>query len=79
MEFGGKNGMGRTLVIAGLALVAVGLLVMLLGRLGLPLGKLPGDISYHGKNFTVFAPLGTCLLLSLLLTLVMWAIGHFRR
>jgi hypothetical protein len=55
---------GRTLVIAGLVLVAVGLLVMLIGRLGLPLGKLPGDISYRGKNVTVFAPLGTCLLLS---------------
>jgi hypothetical protein len=78
---GGKeqNGMGRTLVIAGLALVAVGLLVMLLGRLGLPLGKLPGDFTYKGKNVTVFAPLGTCLLVSLVLTLAVWAIGHWRR
>ena len=71
--------MGRTLVIVGLALVAVGLLVMLAGRLGLPLGKLPGDIRYRGSHVTVFAPLGTCLLLSLVLTLVLWAIGHFRR
>ena len=71
--------MGRTLVIAGLALVAVGLLVMLVGKLGLPLGRLPGDISYRGKNVTVFAPLVTCLLLSVVLTLVMWAIGHWRR
>jgi hypothetical protein len=71
--------MGRTLVIAGLVLVAVGLLVMLLGRLGLPLGRLPGDISYRGKNVTVFAPLGTCLLLSVVLSLVVWAIGHWRR
>ena len=71
--------MGRTLVVAGLVLVAVGLLAMLLGKLGLPLGKLPGDISYRGKNVTVFAPLGTCLLLSLLLSLVVWAIGHWRR
>jgi hypothetical protein len=71
--------MGRTLVVAGLVLVAVGLLVMLLGKLGLPLGKLPGDVIYKGKNVTVFAPLGTCLLLSVVLTLVVWAIGHFRR
>ena len=71
--------MGRTLVVAGLVLVAVGLLAMLLGKLGLPLGKLPGDISYRGKNVTVFAPLGTCLLLSLLLSLVVWAIGYWRR
>ena len=74
-----KDEMGRTLVIAGLVLVAVGLMVMLLGRLGLPLGKLPGDISYRGKHDTVFAPIGTCLLLSLVLTLVMWVIGHWRR
>lgn len=71
--------MGRTLVIAGLLLVAVGLLAMLLGRLGLPLGKLPGDISYRGKNVTVFAPLGTCLLLSVVLSLVVWAIRHWRQ
>ena len=71
--------MGRTLVIAGLLLVAVGLLAMLLGRLGLPLGKLPGDISYRGKNVTVFAPLGTCLLLSAVLSLVVWAIRHWRQ
>jgi hypothetical protein len=71
--------MGRTLIVAGLVLVAVGLLVMLLGRLGLPLGKLPGDFTYKSKSVTVFAPLGTCLLLSVVLTLVMWAIGQWRR
>lgn len=71
--------MGRTLVIAGLLLVAVGLHVMLLGRLGLPLGKLPGDVSFSAKNVTVFAPLGTCLLLGVVLSLVVWAIGHWRR
>ena len=76
---GEEDEVGRTLVIAGLVLVAVGLLVMLLGGLGLPLGKLPGDISYRGRNFTVFAPLGTCLLLSVVLSLVVWAIRRWRR
>lgn len=71
--------MGRTLVIAGLMLVAVGLLVMLMARLNLPLGKLPGDFTYKGKSVTVFAPLGTSLLLSLLLTVILWIIGHWRR
>ena len=70
--------MGRVLIIAGLALVGVGLLVLLLGKMGLPLGRLPGDIAFRGKNITVFAPLGTCLLLSLVLTLVLWAIGKWR-
>ena len=71
--------MGRMLIIAGLALVGVGLLVLLLGKLGLPLGKLPGDITYQGKHVTVFVPLGTCLLLSVVLTLVLWAIGKWRQ
>ncbi len=60
-------------------LVAVGLLVMLMARLNLPLGKLPGDFTYKGKSVTVFAPLGTSLLLSLLLTVILWIIGHWRR
>ena len=51
----------------------------MLGRLGVLLGKLPGDVQYRGRHVTLFAPLGTCLLLSLVLTLVVWAIGHWRR
>lgn len=71
--------MGRLLVIAGVVLVIAGLLVMAAGRLGLPLGRLPGDVSYRGKHVTVFAPLGTSLLISLLLSLVLYVIARFRR
>jgi hypothetical protein len=70
---------GRLLVIAGLVLVAVGLLVMAAGRMGFPLGRLPGDISYRGKHVSVWAPLGTSLLLSVLLSLVLYLVGRFRR
>ena len=70
----------------GKALVAVGMLLVLLGgslliaaRVGLPLGRLPGDISYRGKNFTFFAPLGTSILISVVLSAVLFLISRFRR
>ena len=71
--------MGRVLVGAGLLLVLVGLAVIGFTRLGLPLGRLPGDLAYRGRNFSVFAPIGTSILLSVLLTLVVWLISVFRR
>ena len=65
-------GVGRLLITAGLILVAAGLLFMLGDKLPVRLGRLPGDITIHGKNSTFYFPLATCLLLSLLFTLVMW-------
>jgi Protein of unknown function (DUF2905) len=67
---------GRVLIIAGLILVGLGLLFTLGGKLPIRLGRLPGDIVIHGKNSTFYFPLVTCLLLSLLFSLVMWL---FRR
>ncbi len=71
--------MGRLLVQLGMFLIAYGLLVMGLDRLGLPLGRLPGDFHYGGRNFRVFAPLGTSLLLSALLSLLLYALSRWRR
>jgi hypothetical protein len=71
--------MGKWLIIAGLLLVAAGLFVLALQRLGLPFGHLPGDLTFRSRRITVFAPLGTCLLLSILLTLALYVFGHFRR
>lgn len=70
---------GKTLVILGIALVVVGLLLTLLGRAHLPLGRLPGDIVYRGKNTTFYFPLATSILLSVVLSLILYAIGKFRR
>lgn len=64
--------MGRALIIIGLVLVAAGFLVMLGDRLPIRLGRLPGDIVIKGKNSTFYFPLMTCVLLSLLLSLVSW-------
>ena len=69
-------GIGRTLIIAGVALIVIGLLVSVAGRLPFRLGRLPGDIYIHGKNSSFYFPLTTCLLLSVLFSLVLWL---FRR
>jgi hypothetical protein len=58
--------MGRTLVVVGLLIALVGLVIMA----GVPLGRLPGDITIRRGNFTLSIPIVTCLLLSLLLTIV---------
>ena len=71
--------MGRMLIYAGLFLVVAGLVVLALGRLGVPLGRLPGDFSYRGKSVTVFAPIGTSILLSVLLSLALYLIARFFR
>ena len=70
---------GRILIFLGIVLVVVGGVVLLLGRTGLPLGRLPGDIFYRGKNTTVYFPVVTCIVVSVVLTVVMWVIQHFRR
>jgi hypothetical protein len=71
--------LGRMLISAGVLLVVIGGIVLLAGRAGLSLGRLPGDVTYRGSRFVVFAPLGTSLLLSLLFSLVLYIISLFRR
>jgi hypothetical protein len=71
--------MGRVLVVVGVALVVIGGLVMLLGRSGLPLGRLPGDFLYRGKNTTFYFPLATSIVVSVVLSLLLFLIGRFRR
>ena len=68
--------MGRTLVILGLILVAVGLLFLFGVKLPFRLGRLPGDLAIRGKHGVFYFPIVTCLLLSGLLTLVMWLAGR---
>jgi hypothetical protein len=73
------NDLGRLLIGLGLVLLIAGGLLLLLGRTGIPLGKLPGDISYRGKNMSVYFPLGTSILLSVLLSVVFYFLSRFRR
>ena len=69
---------GRIIMILGISLIVIGGLVMLIGRMGLPLGRLPGDIVYKGKNTTFYFPLATCILLSVVVSAVMYLIGRLR-
>ena len=70
---------GQVLVGIGIILVVIGGLVMLLGRSGLPLGRLPGDFLYRGKNTTFYFPLATSIVLSVVLSLLLFLVGRFRR
>jgi len=70
---------GRLLVMLGVALVVIGGIVMLLGRTGLPLGRLPGDVLYRGKNTTFYFPLASSILLSVVLSIVLFLIGRMKR
>jgi len=71
--------LGKVLVIVGGLLVVVGLVVMLLGKSHLPLGRLPGDIVYRGKNTVFYFPLATSILLSVVISLVLYVVSRFRR
>jgi len=71
--------LGRLLIYFGLALIVAGIVLLLLGRADIHLGRLPGDITYHGKNTTVYFPLVTSILLSVVLTLVLYIVGRWRR
>ena len=68
--------MGRTLIAIGIVLVVLGVLVTVGEKLPIRWGRLPGDIVVRGKNTTFYFPLVTSLLLSVLLSLVMWLIGR---
>lgn len=67
---------GRLLIVAGLALTALGVVVLLIGKLNLPLGRLPGDIVWRGKNTTFYFPWVTCVVISLVLTLIFWIVNR---
>jgi hypothetical protein len=71
--------LGRILIFLGVLLVVAGLLVIGLSRMHLPLGRLPGDFSGRGRGWSISFPLATCVLLSALLSLLLWVISRFHR
>jgi hypothetical protein len=70
--------LGKLLIAVGVVLVAAGLLLVFLGRFHVPVGRLPGDIVYRGRRTTFYFPLATSILLSVLLTLILYVIGKWR-
>lgn len=73
------SSLGRLLILLGLVLVGLGLLAVVLSRFNIPLGRLPGDFRWRGKGWSVSFPLATSILLSVLLSLILWAISRFHR
>ena len=71
--------LGKLLVIVGGAMIVAGLIFMLAGRANLPVGRLPGDILYRGKQTTFYFPLATSILLSVVLSILLYVIGRIRR
>ena len=68
--------LGRILITIGLIVLILGVIVSLGERLPLRLGRLPGDIVVRGKNSVFYFPLVTCLLLSVVLSFIMWLFGR---
>jgi hypothetical protein len=70
---------GKLLIILGVVLVAAGLLVTALGGMSFPLGRLPGDIVYRGKRTTFYFPLMTSVVVSVVLSIVFYLVGRWKR
>ncbi len=71
--------LGRIFIAVGLLLVVVGVVIVGLTRLNLPLGRLPGDFNWRGRGWSVSFPLATSILISVLLSVLLWAISRLRR
>ncbi len=75
------NDLGKILISLGVLLLIAGAIVIVLGRLNVPIGRLPGDLSWRSKNGNtqVYFPIVTCIVLSVLFSLIMWLINNVRR
>ncbi len=73
------TGFGKLLILIGAITIVVGVIVVLAGKANIPVGRLPGDISYRGKHASFYFPIVTCIVLSVLLSLIMWVVNRFLR
>jgi hypothetical protein len=76
MDFGPQQ-IGKLLIAIGLTITLLGGFFLLLGQLGF--FKLPGDIQFGSKNWRVFFPVTSCIIISIVLTLLLWLINYFRQ
>jgi H+/Cl- antiporter ClcA len=68
---------GKGIIIAGIIIVVVGIVVWLLGDKLRFLGRLPGDIRIERENFRVYIPITTMLLISVLISVILWLVRKF--
>ena len=71
--------LGKGLLILGLVIAGAGVFLLAGARLPIRLGRLPGDISYRGRNTSFYFPVVTCIVISVVLTLILWIVGAMRR
>jgi hypothetical protein len=71
--------LGKALLVLGGVILLVGAVLLLAGRFNLPLGRLPGDIVYRGRNSVFYFPIVTCILISVVLSLIFWLFGRGQR
>ena len=70
---------GRTLIVVGGIIALLGVVLLIAGRSGLPIGRLPGDIVYRGKNTTIYFPIVTSIVLSVILSLAFYLWNRYWR
>jgi len=69
--------MGKWLIFLGFALIAAGIVATILDRFGI--FKLPGDLQFGSKNWHIFLPITSCIIISVVLTVILWIINFFRK
>lgn len=69
----------RVVITAGLVLLVLGLILLGADRLHLPLGRLPGDLTWRGRNWSVSFPLVTSVIFSVVISLILWVLNYLRR
>ena len=72
----GPQQLGRWLIIAGAVIVLMGSAIVLLGKFGF--FRLPGDVEFGQKNWRIYMPITSCIIISIILTLIFWLINYFR-
>jgi hypothetical protein len=70
--------LGKSVIIIGAIIIVAGIVIWLLGDKLRFLGRLPGDIRIERENFKVFIPITTMILVSVVLSLILWLIQRFK-
>ncbi len=73
------DSIGKLLILAGIFVFLIGVVLLLLSKANIPLGKLPGDIFIQRKNFTFYFPIATSIIVSIVLSLILYFISRFHR
>jgi len=76
MEFDPQH-IGKLIILTGILIVLAGIILLILGRFGL--FKLPGDFVLGGKNWRIYLPIASSIIISVVLSLILWLINYFRK